>query len=231
MTDLQRKDSKPLLECFQQQQQRLCTSLLTSLGSSPFHELFQYQGDWTNIVQLTARRSFSNSNTLPACALHLWIQYLFLVREMLKCSNTWSMRLCRLCSKDHFLLPNCFSDSIRHHVLKISYIHVVIQKCIIFLLQKLFLKGLTFKGLHTKNTLWTIYWGAFEKLSLPLTMMSEVKNWKDYSRGWTARSNKTLTDNETHAVLLSFYLSALYLSFKCYCRGTWLSTNIVLWGL
>lgn len=62
-------------------------------------------------------------------------------------------------------------------------------------------------------------------------MMSEVKNWKDYSRGWTARSNKTLTDNETHAVLLSFYLSALYLSFKCYCRGTWLSTNTSLRAL
>lgn len=62
-------------------------------------------------------------------------------------------------------------------------------------------------------------------------MMSEVKNWKDYSRGWTARSNKTLTDNKTHAVLLSFYLSALYLSFKCYCRGTWLSTNSSLRAL
>lgn len=50
-------------------------------------------------------------------------------------------------------------------------------------------------------------------------MMSELKNQKNDSKGWTARSNKTLTDKETHAALLSFYLSALYLPFKCYCRG------------
>ena len=72
--------------------QRLCTSLLTSLVYSTFHEPFWYWGDWKNIIQLTAMQPLSNSSVLSACAFNFSIQYLFFAKEMPKCSNTWSMK-------------------------------------------------------------------------------------------------------------------------------------------
>lgn len=61
-------------------------------GLSPFPWTFWYWGGWKHIIQLTAMRSLSNSNILPACAFHFRIQYLFFAKEMPKCSNTWSMK-------------------------------------------------------------------------------------------------------------------------------------------
>lgn len=86
---------------------RICTSLLTSLGYSSFHERFWYWGDWKNIIHLGAMLSHLNPIIIWISAFNFRIQYLFL---LLKTGQSAVMldqeAFLKMSSDDHLLLPN-----------------------------------------------------------------------------------------------------------------------------